>query len=155
MTRIRVHELAKELNMENQDLIDKIIKLGFQVKNHMSTLTDSAVLKVRQQYTETRSETVEQKRIGREVIRRRKKVELIQEPEETQAAPADAEETFEPVPVESEIQAGEVAVELELTPIPEIPPEMDEQEPVVVQPQPQISPESAPPGKETGDNQAA
>ena len=78
MTRLRVHELAKELNMENKDLIDRIEKLGFQVKNHMSTLTDSAVLKIRQQFSEVRpvSEKVEEKRIGREVIRRRKKFEL-------------------------------------------------------------------------------
>ena len=54
MTRIRVHELARELNMENKDLIDRIDKLGIQVKNHMSTLTDSAVLKIRQQFTEVR-----------------------------------------------------------------------------------------------------
>ncbi len=49
MTRLRVHELAKELNMDNKDLIERIEKLGFQVKNHMSTLSDSAVLKLRQQ----------------------------------------------------------------------------------------------------------
>ena len=83
MTRIRVHELARELNMENKDLIDRIDKLGIQVKNHMSTLTDSAVLKIRQQFSEVRSgsEKVEEKRIGREVIRRRKRVELQPEPE--------------------------------------------------------------------------
>ena len=28
MTRLRVHELAKELNMDNKDLIDRIEKLG-------------------------------------------------------------------------------------------------------------------------------
>ncbi len=78
MTRLRVHELAKELNMENKDLIERWAKLGFQVKNHMSTLSDSAVLKLRQQLAESRpgSEKVEEKRIGREVIRRRKRFEL-------------------------------------------------------------------------------
>ncbi len=78
MTKLRVHELAKELNMENKDLIDRIEKLGFQVKNHMSTLTDSAVLKIRQQFSEVRpvAEKVEEKRIGREVIRRRKRIDL-------------------------------------------------------------------------------
>jgi len=70
MTKLRVHELAKELNMDNKDLIDRIEKLGFQVKNHMSTLTDSAILKIRQQFSEARpgSEKVEEKRIGREVF---------------------------------------------------------------------------------------
>jgi translation initiation factor IF-2 len=87
MTRLRVHELAKELNIDNKDLIDRIEKLGFQVKNHMSTLTDSAVLKIRQQFSEARpgSEKVEEKRIGREVIRRRKRIDLQAEPEAPQA----------------------------------------------------------------------
>ncbi|MGA3115144.1 MAG: translation initiation factor IF-2 [Syntrophobacteraceae bacterium] len=91
MTRLRVHELAKELNIENKDLIDRIEKLGFQVKNHMSTLTDSAVLKIRQQFSEVRpvSEKVEEKRIGREVIRRRKKIDLQAEPEAPRAPAAE------------------------------------------------------------------
>jgi translation initiation factor IF-2 len=92
MTRLRVHELAKELHIENKDLIDRIEKLGFQVKNHMSTLTDSQVLKIRQQFSEVRpvSEKVEEKRIGREVIRRRKRFDLQPEPEAPQAPAVDA-----------------------------------------------------------------
>ena len=74
MTRMRVHELAKELNLNNKDLIDRILKLGIQVKNHMSTLTESTVQKVRQQFAEAKAETVEEKRIGRAVIRRRKRL---------------------------------------------------------------------------------
>jgi translation initiation factor IF-2 len=73
MGRMRVHELAKELNMNNKELLDRIVKLGIQVKNHMSTLTESAVLKIRQQFSESRAETVEQTRVTRGVIRRRKK----------------------------------------------------------------------------------
>lgn len=80
MARMRVHELAKELNVNNKELIERILKLGIQVKNHMSTLTDSAVIKVRQQFGDARPEDVEEKRIGRQVIRRRKKAS--DEPEE-------------------------------------------------------------------------
>ena len=47
MSRMRVHELAKELNMNNKDLIERLLKLGVQVKNHMSTLTELTVQKVR------------------------------------------------------------------------------------------------------------
>ncbi|HYA43593.1 MAG TPA: translation initiation factor IF-2 N-terminal domain-containing protein, partial [Syntrophobacteraceae bacterium] len=87
MTRLRVHELAKELNIDNKDLIERIEKLGFPVKNHMSTLSDTAVLKIRQQFAEVRtgSEKVEEKRIGREIIRRRKRFEVAMEPEAPQA----------------------------------------------------------------------
>jgi len=148
MTRIRVHELARELHMENKDLIDKVIKLGFQVKNHMSTLTDTAVLKIRQQFTETKSETVEQKRIGREVIRRRKKVEMIQEPEEAPDFQAGAEgQVAEAVPEESATQEIEVPVEFELKPIPEIPPEMGEQEPEADETESQVPRKPATPAK--------
>ncbi len=73
MARMRVHELAKEFNVINKDLIDRILKLGIQVKNHMSTLSDTAVLKIRQHFIEAAAEEVDQKRIGRTVIRRRKK----------------------------------------------------------------------------------
>ncbi len=130
MTRLRVHELAKELNMDNKDLIDRIEKLGIQVKNHMSTLTDSAIIKIRQQYSEVKpvSEKVEEKRIGREVIRRRKKIDLQAEPEAPQAPayeelPAQAVmEGLEQPPVEVEVetppgspaQASEVPAEIDL-----------------------------------------
>ncbi len=72
MGRMRVHELAKELNMSNKDLLDLIQKLGLQVKNHMSTLTDTAVQRIRQHFAESRTETVEEKRIAPGVKRRRK-----------------------------------------------------------------------------------
>lgn len=142
MTRLRVHELAKELNMENKDMIDRIEKLGIQVKNHMSTLTDAAVLKIRQQFSETRSEKVEEKRIGREVIRRRKKIELQPEPEAPQVAMAEepAPETAMEVPAEPAIE-----IPVEIQPVAEVPAETAEQAPV--EPEPVVSPEPALPEK--------
>ncbi len=80
MARMRVHELAKELNMNNKDLIDRILKLGVQVKNHMSTLTESTVEKIRDQFSEGKGQTVEKRKVvtgtgDRVVVRRRKKGE--------------------------------------------------------------------------------
>ncbi len=121
MTKLRVHELAKELNIDNKDLIDRIEKLGFQVKNHMSTLTDSAVLKIRQQFSEVRpaSEKVEEKRIGREVIRRRKRIDVQPEPEAplapaaeqlpAQAVVESPEKPLVKVPISVETQPGTAA----------------------------------------------
>jgi translation initiation factor IF-2 len=97
MARTRVHELAKELNVGNKDLIERILRLGIQVKNHMSTLSDVAVQKIREHLDTTRAQVVEEKRIGRTVIRRRKtQAEPISE-----AAPAAAGlvESSEPSPV--------------------------------------------------------
>jgi len=117
MTRIRVHELAKEYNVENKDMIDRISKQGILVKNHMSTLTDAQVLKIRQMFTETRSaERVEEKRIGREVIRRRKRIEpeAFQAEAEEMIAAAASETDLPEIPMEEatipEIPAGEVEV---------------------------------------------
>jgi len=105
MGRMRVHELAKELNMNNKDLLDRIMKLGIQAKNHMSTLTESAVLKIRQQFSENRTETVEQTRVTRGVIRRRKKVA-----DEVEGAEALAP-TEQPLPEEMPEAPVEAVVE--------------------------------------------
>ena len=129
MARMRVHELAKELNMTNRDLIERILKLGIVVKNHMSTLSDAAVQKIRQQFEETRTETVEEKRIGRAVIRRRKKV--TPEEELPAAAPSAeepvtaAEEEMPRAPVEAPEQPAGVPEELAAAPVSvrEAPPE--------------------------------
>ena len=36
MTKMRVHELAKELGIENKELIEIMQKKNVEVKNHMS-----------------------------------------------------------------------------------------------------------------------
>lgn len=164
MSRMRVHELAKELNMSNKDLIERIARMGVPdlIKNHMSALTESTVQKVRQQFAEAKAEKVEEKRIGRAVIRRRKRVteeELgipsaaVGEGEEVPAAvkmewapPAPTSE----VPVPQGPEALDVAA---AAPVLEVEPEREEAvqpeaspgvapspEPVPVEPSPAILP---------------
>lgn len=43
MAKKRVHELAKELNIESKDIINKLTDMGIAVKSHMSTLEDSDI----------------------------------------------------------------------------------------------------------------
>ena len=43
MTKMRVHELAKELGMENKALIEALEKRQIEVKSHMSSLEESVV----------------------------------------------------------------------------------------------------------------
>ncbi|MGE5416647.1 MAG: translation initiation factor IF-2 N-terminal domain-containing protein, partial [Acidobacteriota bacterium] len=38
MAKVRVHELAKDLNIPSKDLVTMIQDLGVDVKNHMSSL---------------------------------------------------------------------------------------------------------------------
>ena len=43
MGKIRIYELARELNMTNKELLDKLEELGIPVKSHMSSVEESEV----------------------------------------------------------------------------------------------------------------
>jgi translation initiation factor IF-2 len=83
MAKIRVYELAKKLNMENKELVDRLKAGGLDIKNYMSTLDEEASRRAMEIVSGARSEVVEEKRIKSNVIRRRKKVVtvLAEEPE--------------------------------------------------------------------------
>ena len=49
MTKMRVHELAKELGMENKDLVDILQKKNVEIKNHMSTIEDNVADEIRRE----------------------------------------------------------------------------------------------------------
>lgn len=49
MGKMKVHELAKELNMPSKELVDKLIELKYDIKSHLSILEDSEVEKIRKQ----------------------------------------------------------------------------------------------------------
>ena len=40
MSKVRVYEIAKELNLSSKEIIDKLKEYGFEVHSHMSTLED-------------------------------------------------------------------------------------------------------------------
>ncbi|MDY2987634.1 MAG: translation initiation factor IF-2 [Peptoniphilus sp.] len=50
MSKIRVHALAKELNLSSKDLLQKMAELNIDVKNHMSTLEPEDEKKIRNAY---------------------------------------------------------------------------------------------------------
>ncbi len=97
MTKVRVYEVARELGVENRDLIQRIATLGIQVRNHMSVLDPVEVDRIRRSLDKDRSETMVEERIRPTVVRRkrRKKSEDVEE----QAA-ASAEAALEPAPAE-------------------------------------------------------
>jgi translation initiation factor IF-2 len=81
MAKVRVHELAKELQMENKALVDMIRELGIEVKTSSSTLSDEEASLIKGHLEGTKSLVVEEQRIKSTVIRRRKKiVEVTPEP---------------------------------------------------------------------------
>ena len=49
MGKMKVHELAKELNMQSKELVDKLVELKYDVKSHLSVLEDEDVAKIKKQ----------------------------------------------------------------------------------------------------------
>lgn len=49
MAKVRVHEIAKELGIPSKEMVDKLQKMGLDVKNHMSTVDESQVSWVKKQ----------------------------------------------------------------------------------------------------------
>jgi translation initiation factor IF-2 len=52
MAKMRVYELAKELNLDNKELVRQLIDLGYDVRNHMSVLNDEQVESAREQFAQ-------------------------------------------------------------------------------------------------------
>ncbi|MGD2097472.1 MAG: translation initiation factor IF-2 [Desulfobacterales bacterium] len=104
MARLRVYELARDLNMTNKVLIARLNDLDIDVKSHMSALEEDTIAKVKSSLFGAKEETVEETRIKPTVIRRRRKqveVEAVETPEtdtqETDAAAAQQEEATEEI----------------------------------------------------------
>lgn len=51
MTKLRVHELAKELGKENKEIIDFLRSEKIEVKSHMSSISDEHVALVKAKFS--------------------------------------------------------------------------------------------------------
>jgi len=99
MSKIRVYELAKDLGMDNKELIERMEKLGIAVRSHSSTLEEEDVDRIRQEFALGERNTVVEQRVATGVIRRRsvrRQAERSQ-PEEATPETAESEETEETV----------------------------------------------------------
>lgn len=94
MSKKRVYELARELGIENKELIARLEKLGITVKSHSSTLEDADVGRVQRDMLSGEPHELVEKRIKSTVIRRRtvRPAALEEEP-----APAEEKAAAEPV----------------------------------------------------------
>ncbi|MDT2815446.1 translation initiation factor IF-2 [Vagococcus carniphilus] len=59
MSKKRVYELAKELDISSKNIVDKAHSMGMDVKNHMSSLTDSDISKIKQSISNKQKEVKE------------------------------------------------------------------------------------------------
>ena len=56
MSKIRIYELAKQLNVANKDLMEKIHSVGIEAKSHMGMLTEEEAAKVTALYQPKKEE---------------------------------------------------------------------------------------------------
>ena len=71
MAKKRVYELAKELGLENKELIARLEKIGIAVKSHSSTFEDDELERIQAELLSPEPREVVEKRIKSTVIRRR------------------------------------------------------------------------------------
>ncbi|HID29628.1 MAG TPA: translation initiation factor IF-2, partial [Desulfobacterales bacterium] len=74
MAKIRIYELAKQLNMTNKVLLERLKEMNIAVKSHMSVIDEESVDSIKEAIFQGKSEIVTEKRIKGTVIRRRRKV---------------------------------------------------------------------------------
>ena len=102
MSKVRVYEVARQLGVENRDLIQRIATMGIQVRNHMSVLDPVEVDRIKRSLGRDRSEAMVEERIRPTVVRRKRR-KKTEEPEAevveaTAPAPVVAAQPAEPAP---------------------------------------------------------
>jgi translation initiation factor IF-2 len=89
MAKIRVYELARQLNMTNKVLLERLKEMNISVKSHMSVVDEETVSRTKEVILGQKREILVEKRVKETVIRRRKK--LVKKPSEAQAIPPEAQ----------------------------------------------------------------
>ena len=127
MGKLRVYELAKEVKMSSNELVERLKSAGFSINNYMSSLDMDDVGRAKDYLSGATDEILEEKRIKPTIIRRRKKIvpkieEKVQEEQivEEEVTPPSEEEISVPEEKVEEVLGG-VEQELKEIPIPEQP----------------------------------
>jgi translation initiation factor IF-2 len=128
MGKLRVYELAKELNMSSNELVDRLKSADFHINNYMSSLDMDDIARAKDYLSGATSEIFEEERIKPTIIRRRRKIvpkvqEVAQEePEiEEEFKPPPKETVSEPEEKEEEVLEGGPEKVLKEVPLPEQP----------------------------------
>jgi translation initiation factor IF-2 len=129
MSKKRVYELAKELGIENKDLIARLEKLGLTVKSHSSSLEDSDVERVKRDFYAAEPHDVEEKRIKSTVIRRRAVRQVVEEEPSEVPSPEPVQAAAEPAKEEKPLPKAP-------SPVPPVKPEALEPAPVIEKEEP-------------------
>ena len=108
---MRVHQLAKELNLKTKELFPHLKKLSIEFKNHMSAISEDDIQRVKNLLNPPCDEKIVEERIKPTIIRRRRKT--VEEPPAEEKVEAKKEEEI-PSPVKETAPQQEIA---DLTPI--------------------------------------
>lgn len=91
MAKVKVFQLARELNLSSKELLYYLEELGIIVKSHMSVLADDEVDRVKQAFAERKSE-VKKKKV---IVRKKAQPEASPASEEVQVAPSEITPTVQ------------------------------------------------------------
>lgn len=102
----KVYELANEIGVGAIDLVEKLKTMGFNVRNHMASLTDEEAAKAKAAYeTPVKSASPVKKAVVRKVVKKEAPAPVEEAPVEV-AAPKEEEPS---APVTAKVAAPEVA----------------------------------------------
>ncbi len=87
MAKIRVYELARQLNMTNKVLLERLMEMNISVKSHMSVVDEETASRAKEVILGRKTEILIEKRVKQTVIRRRKK--LVKKPSEAPEIPPE------------------------------------------------------------------
>ena len=62
MSKIKIHELAKKLNLNSKELVEKAKQIGMDVKNHLSGITEDEAEKLEKQYKQQSNDVQSEKK---------------------------------------------------------------------------------------------
>lgn len=127
--KIKIYKLATELNVSSETIIEFLRKKGFEVKNHMSSVTDDMMSAIMGHFKKERDVAERHQRKLQEFRSSRKK-ETPEKPDKKQVEEAPAETMEEPEPVAIAEQAPSETISVVESTVEEEPPA---KEPPVVQ----------------------
>ena len=141
MAKIRIFELARDLNMTTKELIGKMEEIDMPAKSHMSSLEENEVDLIKKALFGKKESSVEETRIRPTVIRRRRKV-VKKEPEpevstETPEVVAEAKEKAADAPPPEKAVETEEAPAIEEATEASVEAEKEEQVPEKEKPAPE------------------
>ena len=79
MSKIKIHELAKELGVQSKEILEKANRLGFDVKSHLSNIDNEQANTIRKEYIKNNNSKKENKKENKVENKKDNKTEVKKE----------------------------------------------------------------------------